>query len=471
MELSVFIARVEKTVLLCIRDYFIEKGDIMRTVVMVICFCFCMMGVQAKDMATLRATSTAFAEIAKNCSPAVVFIKVEKKGASSAQMQIPPQFRRFFGIPDTPQEAPPQVGQGTGFIISADGYILTNNHVVGGADKILVTLTDKRECEATIVGADSHSDIAVIKVEKGDLPFLPLGDSDTLQVGEWVIAAGNPFGLSHTITAGIVSAKGRNAVGLADYENFIQTDAAINPGNSGGPLINLDGEVVGINTAIYSRSGGSMGIGFAIPINMAKRIKDQLIENGSVSRGYLGVLIQNITDDISAGFGLTLTQGVLLSQVEEGSPAADAGLKRGDIVIELNGKPVVEVASFRNTVALLAPGTEVALTIIRDRERMTITVTLGTLPGDHTIASKKKEGGHFGFEVRQSDQGVVISQVKSNSVAARAGLRPGMIILEAQRQRIESVKDLVALMKVHKKGEPLMLLIQEKGMTRYIVLR
>lgn len=430
----------------------------------------------ADTIANLRETGKAFAKIAEKCSPAVVFIKVEKKAQRPNISQgiphgFPPElYRHFFGQPRVPQEQPPQIGQGTGFIISNDGYVLTNNHVVGGADKIIVTLDDGRELEATIVGADKRSDVAVIKLDAKELPFLRLGNSDTLKVGEWVIAAGNPFGLSQTITAGIVSAKGRNSVGLADYENFIQTDAAINPGNSGGPLINLDGEVVGINTAIYSRSGGYMGIGFAIPINMAVQIKNQLIEHGSVSRGYLGVVIQNITPDIAAGFGLELKEGVLISTIQEDGPADQAGLKRGDVIVALNGEKISEVASFRNKVALIAPETEVVLTVIREDKSSKMRVRLGALPGDKAVA-KKHERDSFGFEVQQSERGVVITKVRPGSKAARAGLRSGLFILEAQRREVNSVKDLKKIIAAHKKDEPLILLVSDGRGAQYVVLR
>ena len=346
---------------------------------------------QGQGLENLRQTGQAFRAVAKEVSPAVVFIQVEK---TTEQPQMSPFaspfngpfgddfFRRFFGTP--PQghghgTMPKREmrAQGSGFIISPDGLIMTNNHVVGGADKVTVRLHDGREFTAKVVGTDPPTDVAVIKIDANDLPVAQLGDSDKLEVGDWVLAIGNPFGLSHTLTAGIVSAKGRSGIGLADYENFIQTDAAINPGNSGGPLVNLDGQVVGINTAIFSRSGGYMGIGFAIPINMAKQIRDQLVENGTVTRGQLGVYIQDLTDDLAQSFGLKDSKGILISKVIEDSPAAKAGLKQGDIVLKADGKPVGKVNEFRNGIAMTAPGTVVRLDILRNGKPEQIKVTIG----------------------------------------------------------------------------------------------
>jgi serine protease Do len=306
-------------------------------------------------------TSQSFKAVAKKAMPTVVFIKVEKK-SQSGRAYGPLEFnnpfdlfndeffKRFFGHRSPHGQRPReyvQRGWGSGFIFSDEGYILTNHHVVGDADKIKVQLSDGREYDAKIVGSDPRSDVAIIKIEEAkDLPLLPLGDSDSLEVGEWVMAVGNPFGLSHTLTVGVVSAKGRTSVGITDYEDFIQTDAAINPGNSGGPLINLKGEAVGINSAIFSKSGGYMGIGFAIPINMVKEIKDQLITAGKVSRGYLGVAIQDITSELKETLDLTSAEGVLIADVSKDSPAEKASLRRGDVVVEFDGQKVLNVGRF-----------------------------------------------------------------------------------------------------------------------------
>jgi serine protease Do len=270
---------------------------------------------------------------------------------------------------------------GSGFIISKEGHILTNHHVVGEADKIEVTLKDGREFEAKVIGSDAKSDVALIQIEGArDLPVLPMGDSESLEIGEWVMAVGNPFGLSNTLTVGVVSAKGRTSVGIADYEDFIQTDAAINPGNSGGPLINMHGEAVGINSAIFSKSDVYTGIGFAIPINMVKTIKKQLIAHGKVERGYLGVGIQELSKDLIDSFNLDKnSEGVLIAQIYEDSPAQKYGLKRGDVLIQMDGKPVKDVGHFRNMIAMTMPGTDVDLIVIRKGKQKTVKVRLDSI--------------------------------------------------------------------------------------------
>lgn len=460
---------------------------------------------QADDhgVESLRQTSKAFASVAKEASPAVVFIQVEKNIAGSPVQFMSPFgdenpfgnnfFRHFFGtpIPGQPgrfhqnhrQQEQRVVGQGSGFIISKDGYILTNNHVVGDSDKVTVKLMDGREFTAKTIGTDPHSDVAVIKIDAEDLPILPLGDSDAIEVGEWVVAIGNPFGLSHTLTVGVVSAKGRSSIGLADYENFIQTDAAINPGNSGGPLLNLDGKVVGMNTAIFSHNGGYMGIGFAIPINMAKAIEEQLVKNGSVTRGYLGIVIQNLTPELAKSFGLKDQKGILVAQVSEDSPAEKAGLKKGDVVVAFSGKPVEKVGPFRNQVALLAPGTKEKIEIIRNGDRKTITLTIGKLPEDKAadigsprsmeklglmVQNLTPELAHqFGIE---DQKGVVVTQVFQGSLAELAGINPGAIIQEVNREPVSNVKEFEkAVSKAPKEGG-LLLLIKEGQYSRYVAL-
>jgi len=443
--------------------------DIIRVAVSLLILIILTNPLQAQESGidSLRQTSKAFASVAKKVSPAVVFIQVEMAVQNQPAMQFSSPFgnggspgeeffRRFFGpsFPGQqgqPHQAPPQqhaMGQGSGFIVSTDGYILTNNHVVGDASKITVKLQDGREFTAKTIGTDPHSDVALIKIDAKGLPVLALGDSDALEVGEWVVAIGNPFGLSHTLTVGVVSAKGRSSVGLADYENFIQTDAAINPGNSGGPLVDLDGRAIGMNTAIFSRSGGYMGIGFAIPINMIKSIKKQLIETGSVTRGYLGIVIQDLTPDLAKSFGLDLHKGVLVADVSKNSPAEHAGLKQGDVIIEFNGKAVERVGSFRNRVALNAPGSSKSITVLHKGERRTLTVTIGRLPEGEQQASSSgapQTLDKLGFTVqtltpdlaRQFDlkdqKGVIITRVRAGSAAAMAGIRPGTVIQEVNR--------------------------------------
>jgi serine protease Do len=458
---------------------------------------------QAKDggIESLRQTSKAFAEVAKTVSPAVVFIQIEKTVKRPDVQFFSPFgqgspfgdefFRRFFGVPGPGnpqqyQQSPQQqiVGQGSGFIISKDGYILTNNHVVGGADKVTVKLLDGREFTAKTVGADPHSDVAVIKIEADNLPVLEMGDSDAIEVGEWVVAIGNPFGLSHTLTVGVVSAKGRSSVGIADYENFIQTDAAINPGNSGGPLVDLDGKVVGMNTAIFSHSGGYMGIGFAIPINMAKSIKDQLIKTGSVVRGYLGITIQNLTLELAKSFGMKDQKGILVAQVTEDSPAEKAGIKQGDVIIEFNGQPVDQVGTFRNQVALKIPGSKENITIFRHGERRVLSVTIGRLPdGELTVAGGSHNLEKLGLTVQNltpelarqfgldGEKGVVVIQVVPGSPAALAQIKPGGIILEVNRKPIKNTEELKKAMAGMPENSAVLLLVKEGKYARYVALQ
>ena len=461
---------------------------------LILCFFFCF-SFQAKakvdeNVILLRKVSEAFSEIAKKAIPAVVFIKTEKKVKIETSpfdfFSEDPFFKHFFGpffpFPRQPKEYK-QRGLGSGFIISHNGYILTNNHVISGADRITVRLHDGREFKAKIIGTDPNTDIALLKIDADDLPVLPLGDSDKLQVGEIVMAIGNPFGLSYTLTVGVVSAKGRSNVGITDYESFIQTDAAINPGNSGGPLINIKGEAVGVNTAIFTKSGGYMGIGFAIPINMVKSIEKQLIEKGEVTRGYLGVVIQNMTPELRESFGLKKNEGVLISDVIEGSPAQKAGLKRGDVVIEFNGKKVTDVSQFRNMVALTPPGTKVRIVVIRNGKRKELKVVLGNLKkATLALSSRTEILKKLGFSVQNltrelaeqfgytGEKGVLISQVAPGSPASRAGLEPGMLIMEVNRIPVKNIKEFFKALKKSKKTGKVLLLVYDGEYTRYVLL-
>ena len=443
-----------------------------------------------ENILILQKASKAFSEIAKKAIPAVVFIKVEKKiKVETSPFDFfgeDPFFKHFFGpffpFPRQPREFK-QRGLGSGFIISQNGYILTNNHVVQGADKITVRLHNGKEYKAKIIGTDPNTDVALIKINADNLPVLPLGDSDKLEVGEWVMAIGNPFGLSYTLTVGVVSAKGRSNVGITDYEDFIQTDAAINPGNSGGPLINIRGEAVGINTAIFTKSGGYMGIGFAIPINMVKAIEKQLIKKGEVTRGYLGVMIQELTQDLRESFELKENEGVLISDVIEGSPAERAGLKRGDVVIEFNGKKVTDVSQFRNMVALTPPGTKSKIVVIRNGKKMEFNVILGNLKKATLAAASKSEilqklgfsvqnltkdlAEQFGYTKRK---GVLISQVIPGSPAYQADLKPGMLILEVNRIPVKNTKEFFNAIKKSKKSGKVLLLVYNGDYTRYVIL-
>ncbi len=445
---------------------------------------------QEEALQSLKQTGKAFAAVAREASPAVVFISVEKTVSAQAE-RLPSPFddeflRRFFGQPLKPQDTPGNrrlvVGQGSGFIISPDGYILTNNHVVGEADKVRVKLLDGREFTAKTVGTDAPTDVAVIKIEAHDLPVLSLGDSDILEVGEWVLALGNPFGLSHTLTAGIVSAKGRSRIGISDYEDYIQTDAAINPGNSGGPLINLEGRVVGINTAIFSRSGGYMGIGFAIPVNLARGVYTQLIEHGSVSRGYLGIMIQDLTPDLARSFDLEDTRGALISEVMDDTPAKKAGLKQGDVILSFNDETMESSADLRNRVSMTAPGTRVKITVVRDKSHKTFTVKIGELPAETRLASSSPDemetlgltvvtltaelAEQYGFP---GEEGVLVTQVDPQSLAALSGLRPGLLIQEVNRR---AVRDLKGFEEALEEGgeRPVLLLIRDRQGTHYLAL-
>ncbi|MGQ9499550.1 MAG: DegQ family serine endoprotease [Dissulfurimicrobium sp.] len=445
-----------------------------------------------QDVTILAKISKAFASIAKSATPAVVSVQVEKtvKQEGIIQHEFPdffndPFFERFFG-PGWPMPRGPhkfrQMGQGSGFIISQDGYILTNDHVVGGADVINVKLSDGREFKAKVIGTDPQSDIAVIKIPATNLPVLKLGDSDKIDVGEWAIAIGNPFGLQETVTVGVISAKGRNRVGISDYEDFIQTDAAINPGNSGGPLINIYGEVIGINSAIFSKSGGYMGIGFAIPINMAKVIKDQLISKGKITRGWLGVVIQDVTKDLAKSFGLKEKEGVLVAQVSKGSPAEKAGLKEGDIILQLNGIKIVDAGELRNKIALTAPGTVVKLDIMRNGKKMPVSVTIAEQPAGKMAAMSEqpKLVEQFGFTVQdltpdiakqlgyKKGQGVVISGVEPGSIADQAGLQPGMLIEEVNRHVVRNVAEFNKALS--KQDKMVLLRIRYGQISQYVTL-
>ncbi|MBN1126275.1 MAG: DegQ family serine endoprotease [Sedimentisphaerales bacterium] len=437
---------------------------------------------------TLRQTSKAFTAVAKKVIPAVVSVYVER----TVEVRNPygygspfedEFFQRFFGPRfQRPSEKQIQRGQGSGFIISSDGYILTNNHVAGQSDKIMVTLNDGREFEAKLIGADPKSDIALIKVDGDNLPVIELGDSDSLEIGEWVIAVGNPFRLAQTVTVGVVSAKGR-AVGILEdaegYEDFIQTDAAINPGNSGGPLLNLDGKAIGMNTAIYSQSGGYMGIGFAIPINMAKFIKDQLVNSGKVERGYMGVGPNRfgLTPELAEEFGLKNNHGALIASVIPDSPADKAGLQPDDIVLEYDGKEVRDWNSFRNAVGMTAPGSTVNLVIWREGKKITVKAKIGSFEDVPEVAVVETK---LGIQVQELDEklarefdykagsGVIVAEVEPDSSAYEVGIRPGMLILSVNRKPVGTVKEFNDA--ISKATDKVLLRIQTEYYTQYVLL-
>ncbi len=391
------------------------------------------------------------------------------------------QFRHFFGR--IPHEFK-QHGLGSGVIISPDGYILTNYHVVGSADEIHVTLMDKREFTAKVIGKDQKTDLALIKIDtKQPLPAAVMGDSDAAQVGDWVMAIGNPFGFSLTVTAGIVSAKGRILGG--NYDDFIQTDASINPGNSGGPLFDTEGRVIGINTAIYSRTGTSAGIGFAIPVNLAKHVMEQLKEHGRVIRGWLGVEIQEVTADLAQSFGLPKPEGALVASVQEDGPAAKAGLKRGDVIVTFDGKPVHDEHELPVLVANTPISKKVEIEVVRDGQHKTLEVVVGELKEAAVQTAKAEEpganwgmrvgeitpeiAGHFHLPVQK---GVVVRRITPDSPAADAGVLPGDVVLEVNHEKVGSVEDFLAKAKSAKStGKPALLLVQRGPATLYTVIK
>ncbi|MFN7954609.1 MAG: Do family serine endopeptidase [bacterium] len=398
------------------------------------------------------------------------------------------EFWKFFGAPDN--EDVKQRSLGSGFVIDKDGYIITNSHVVKGADEVVAKFSDGHEEKAKIIGTDEKTDVALIRVDsaKGDLPHVELGDSDAVRIGDWVIAIGNPFGLEHTMTAGIVSAKER-AIGTGPYDDFIQTDASINPGNSGGPLFDIEGRVIGINTAITATGSG---IGFAVPINMAKQIVADLKSSGKVTRGWLGVKIQDLSDDLAKSLGLESAGGALIAEVIGEGPAAKAGLKRGDVVVELDGKKIASTRELSRTVASVEPGTQVHLEVLRtDRgkgegkgkpEKLKIAVEVGTYPADDAVAAGHDgESQVLGLEVQgltsklaeqlgtDDLKGVVVTRVRGP--ASEAGIQRGDIIREVNRKAIEGVDDFAAAIKELEKDQPALLLIERKGSTLFVTVK
>ncbi|PKL49798.1 MAG: serine protease [Planctomycetes bacterium HGW-Planctomycetes-1] len=458
------------------------------------------------DIETLRSTGEVFADIAAKVSPAVVFVSVEQEYTQKIpdmryfdpfeQFQNDEFFQRFFGPQFRQRQQQQQQprerkqirrGQGSGFIVSADGYILTNNHVVRDASKITVKMSDDKELQARIIGTDPATDIAVIKVDANDLPAVELGDSDTLKVGQWVLAIGNPFGLSHTVTAGIVSAKGRSGLMFVDaeleYQDFIQTDAAINFGNSGGPLINIDGKVVGINSAIYSQSGGYIGIGFAIPVNMAKYIYGQLLAEGKVTRGYIGVYGEDVSDEMAEMLSAKGHKGVVVNNIVEGSPAEKAQLQTGDIIIKKDGGKIENWDSFRNEVARIPPGEKIKLTVVRDGKEKDVEIELAAREPTTASADVKDESAQklgitvqnltpeiakqFGY--KDDKTGVIVTDVEADSPLADAGIVSGTLIMEVNRQKVKDADEFWNL--IQKAGNSILLYVRQGEYARYIAVK
>jgi serine protease Do len=428
-----------------------------------------------------------FVTLAEKLGPVVVNIsttQIIKEAPTPFEREDPLAefWRRFFG-----ENYPPDFRQhalGSGVIIERDGTILTNNHVIENSEKIIVKLSnDDQQFTARVIGSDEKTDLAVIKINVGhDLPVAPLGDSDRLKVGEWIVAMGSPFGLQNTITAGIVSAKSRQ-IGAGPYDNFIQTDASINPGNSGGPLINMQGEVVGINTAIFSRTGGNIGIGFAIPINLAKELLPELKSKGKVTRGWLGVGIQRITPDIAESLGMEAATGALVASVASGSPAAHAGINVRDVIVEYGAKPIKDSSDLPLMVARTHVGTQVNITVLRDKRVVRLTVTIAELKDEEGVVPTPEREKGFGLTVQnltpeiaqtlglKRAQGVVITAVERGSAADDAGLRRGDVILEIDRETVRNLADYRHAIAGLKKGEPSLFFIQRGQSTSFVALR
>ena len=442
--------------------------------------------------ASAPSASPQWVEVARSMKPAVVNVSVrraEGAGAGMAGPRVPRDledyFRRFFGErgPRAPREPHEARGLGSGFIINPNGHIVTNQHVVEDAAEVTVKLADGRELPATVIGRDAKTDLALLKVDATGLPTIAFGDSSRLQVGEPVMAIGNPFGLEQTVTTGIVSATGR-VIGAGPYDDFIQTDASINPGNSGGPLLNGQGQVVGINTAIFSRSGGSEGIGFAIPVNLAKSVLTQLAEGGTVTRAWLGVSIQPMTDALAKGFGLGEGKGALVSTVSEGSPAAKAGVKPGDVIVEYDGRPIARADELPRAVAATPVGRTVTLRVMRDGKPLTLSAAVARLdePGDAMPAGGKPSQHQLGLSVQTlgaaearamglaEGGGVVVREVRPDGKAASAGIRSGDVIVEVDRKPVRTVAEFRERVEQHPAGRPVLVLVKREQAGLYLTI-
>jgi serine protease Do len=442
---------------------------------------------------------TTFAPVVKRAMPAVVNIsssKVVKEQAEQGNMFDNPLFRQFFGGRNMPQQEQPRsqraTSLGSGVVVSPDGYILTNNHVVEGATDVKVSFANKEEYPAKIVGTDKYTDVAVLKINKTGLTTLPFADSARAEVGDVVLAIGEPFGLGQTVTMGIISAKGRGGLGIERFEDFIQTDAAINRGNSGGALIDSRGDLVGINTAILSgESGGNQGIGFAIPANMARNVMDQIMKNGKVTRGFLGITPQELTPEMAKAFGVPNSRGVAISTVVADSPASKAGLKVGDVITAVNGTPADDVNSFRLQVAGFAPGTTVHLKVDRNGQNMDVAVTLGEFnleaenkgDGEGNLPGGGEKGALKGLSVQaltpdlrqqlqtpEGTQGVVITDVDPDSAASAAGLQQGDIVVQVNRKPVTSVSEFNGAINAGASHESTLLLVKSRQGTRFVVV-
>jgi Do/DeqQ family serine protease len=461
-------------------------------------------GATPDPKAILESLERAFVSVAERVMPAVVHVSVtprarerapergpERRPQDPQERMTPPErreferrFREFFGegferfFRQRPPERRESRSQGSGVIVDKSGIILTNNHLIEESGEIEVRLSDKRKLKARVVGRDPKTDLAVLRIEgDGEFPVAELGDSDRLRIGQWAIAVGNPFGLDRTVTVGIISATGRQGVGVATYESFIQTDAAINPGNSGGPLVNLDGKVIGINTAIVSVG---QGIGFAIPTSMARRVMPQLLASGRVTRGWLGIRIQPLTEDLAQSFGTKENEGVLVADVMPGGPAEAGGLKAGDVILDFEGQRTAEVPDLQRVVADTPPGKAARVTILREGKRETREIRIGEMPGDQ-VAAVPRGAERWGLTVQpvtpelarqfnlSGQSGVIVSEVEEGSPAARAGVRPGDVVLEVNRRKVGDVQAFEAAL--GRSEQDALLLVQRDGRSSFLVLK
>jgi serine protease Do len=442
---------------------------------------------KAATLAALENRPPSFAAIAKRTTPVVVniFTTSQRSVRPGSNDPLEEFFSRFFGDTQPRENGPRSLG--SGILISKDGEVLTNYHVVRNAETIKVKLADQTEYEARLIGKDDRTDLALVKIRRsgGNMPFARLGSSSQLEVGDWVMAIGNPFGLEHTVTAGIVSAKGR-VIGAGPYDNFIQTDASINPGNSGGPLINALGEVVGVNSAIFSQSGGNIGIGFAIPIDLAKKIADQLRKNGRVVRGWLGIRAQDVSPQLASSLNLARPVGemAVVTEVAENSPAGEAGVKTGDVILEFNGKPVPKSHEFPSVIADTPPGQKVSLKIVHEKKEQTISVKIGELPEENDASQKtESRDPEIGIRVQRitpeaarrlgmiSTKGVLVMEVQPGSPAEQIGVEPADVIREVNQRPVNNVSDFERAVRQGRRGDRILLLVQRGDNTVFFALK
>lgn len=434
-----------------------------------------------------------FTSVAEKAIPAVVSIQVKTKSVSDNQFSIGQNnndifgddfFQRFFGFPLKPENQV-ELGQASGFIVSKDGYIITNSHVVSNATEIEVALENDKKYSAKLIGHDPSTDVALIKIDADQLPYLKFANSDHLKVGQWAVAIGSPMGLNATLTVGVISAKGRNNLDIARIEDFIQTDAAINRGNSGGPLLNLQGEVIGMNTAIVSNNGsGYMGIGFAIPSNILQNDFEQILAKGNVTRGFIGVVLQQVDLDLAQALGQDKAEGALVADISKDSPAEKSGLKQGDIILKYNDQLVSSIGALRNAIALMSPGTKVKLTILnKDKSKKDLIVEVGTLPQSEKQKATDTKENKLGIDVQDltpelarslgygDQKGVVVSKVQPGSAAAWAGLKKGTLIISINQQAVTSVDQFYKLLEEHQPAKPILLLVKQGEFTRFISIK